>query len=583
MAMSLHQHPGRYALLLGSGISRSAGISTGWGVTLDLIRKCAVAIGESDNCSDNPEKWYRGKFGKNPNYSDILQAFAKTEDERQSLLRSYFEPGSEIEREEGIKVPTPAHHAIARLIKSGRIRVVLTLNFDRLLEDALVAEGVHPNVISSEADASGMVPLNHGEVTVVKLHGDYRDTRLRNTQDELSEYPEQLESLASEILERYGIIVCGWSSDWDTALRDIIRRTTRHRYQSYWMATSDPSENAQALIRHRDATVVPIRDADSAFATLWERTEALDDGLRPDPLTPALAMQIAKRCIGHQSGWVRLHDLILGGAEKVHSVVNRDTMPVYEHNMSTDFLCHRMNKIETICSTLIPSIGVAAYFGDSRSDKIIIDSVDSLLRYEEKSGPVMTWLECVLRYPASMTVYTAGILAVMAGRLDFCAALISRKLETGLSSRSQCISCLIASSRVLNNDACNDVIASDYGLSNQKTAHSTLLCERLWSLLNSIVFNKDAFVEKFDEFEFLLAISYADCEDYGILGGNYSWRYWRDSNSSRGGINRFTIKMQKIVEEDDVDHPLLQGGLCGGSVERLAVALEKVASCIKNW
>lgn len=35
--------PGTYALLLGSGVSRAAGIPTGWEVTLDLVRKAAVA------------------------------------------------------------------------------------------------------------------------------------------------------------------------------------------------------------------------------------------------------------------------------------------------------------------------------------------------------------------------------------------------------------------------------------------------------------------------------------------------------------------------------------------------------------
>ena len=40
--------PGVYALLVGSGLSRGAGILTGWEVTLDLIRRIAVAQGESE-------------------------------------------------------------------------------------------------------------------------------------------------------------------------------------------------------------------------------------------------------------------------------------------------------------------------------------------------------------------------------------------------------------------------------------------------------------------------------------------------------------------------------------------------------
>ena len=36
LAIALQQDPGAYALLLGSGLSRAAGIPTGWEITLEL-------------------------------------------------------------------------------------------------------------------------------------------------------------------------------------------------------------------------------------------------------------------------------------------------------------------------------------------------------------------------------------------------------------------------------------------------------------------------------------------------------------------------------------------------------------------
>ena len=39
LSFGMHSIKGAYALLLGSGVSRSAGIPTGWEVVLDLIRK----------------------------------------------------------------------------------------------------------------------------------------------------------------------------------------------------------------------------------------------------------------------------------------------------------------------------------------------------------------------------------------------------------------------------------------------------------------------------------------------------------------------------------------------------------------
>jgi hypothetical protein len=99
LAFSIHSNPGVYALLLGSGVSRSAGIPTGWEVVQDLIRKLALLHGEEPG--PDLERWYQDKYGSEPEYSSLLNALAGTPDERSQLLRSYFEPTEE-ERGQGI-------------------------------------------------------------------------------------------------------------------------------------------------------------------------------------------------------------------------------------------------------------------------------------------------------------------------------------------------------------------------------------------------------------------------------------------------------------------------------------------------
>ena len=49
LAFAIHENPGVYALLLGSGLSRSAGIPTGWEITLDLIRRVGALKGVKDS------------------------------------------------------------------------------------------------------------------------------------------------------------------------------------------------------------------------------------------------------------------------------------------------------------------------------------------------------------------------------------------------------------------------------------------------------------------------------------------------------------------------------------------------------
>src|SRR5208283_4902116 len=186
LSFSVQSNRGVYAVLLGSGVSRAAMMPTGWEVTLDLIRKLAEISGET--CEPSPEIWYRDKFGQEPDYSVMLASVARTPAERQQLLRGYWEP-SEEEREEGAKQPTAAHKAIASLVEGGFIKVIITTNFDRLIETALSDVGVTPTVLSSPDQMLGAVPLIHSNCCVFKVHGDYLDTRIRNTPEELSAYP----------------------------------------------------------------------------------------------------------------------------------------------------------------------------------------------------------------------------------------------------------------------------------------------------------------------------------------------------------------------------------------------------------
>ena len=265
LVFSIQANPGVYAVLVGSGVSRAAKIPTGWDITLDLLRKLAQLYDET--CEPDPAHWYRSKFEKEANYSDLLDALAKTPAERQQLLRLYWEPNRQ-EREEGEKQPTAAHRALAALAAQRFIRVILTTNFDRLVETALSDEGVVATILSSPDQVKGALPLIHTRCCVFKVHGDYLDTRIRNTPDELDGYPPEFDQLLDRIFDEFGLIVCGWSAEWDSALRNAIYRAPSRRFTTYWAARGKPGDEAQCLIDHRRAQVIPIEDADTFFETL---------------------------------------------------------------------------------------------------------------------------------------------------------------------------------------------------------------------------------------------------------------------------------------------------------------------------
>jgi len=154
--MSMHSGRGIYALLVGSGVSKSAGIPTGWDIVLDLIKKLAALKGET--AEPDPEVWYTSLAGVPPDYSDILDEVTKSSAERAQLLRSYFEPTDE-ERHNRQKLPTAAHRAIAKLVAKGYLRVIVTTNFDRLMEQALSDVGVQATIISTPDAVTGAMPI----------------------------------------------------------------------------------------------------------------------------------------------------------------------------------------------------------------------------------------------------------------------------------------------------------------------------------------------------------------------------------------------------------------------------------------
>jgi hypothetical protein len=113
LALSLHHSPGVHAILVGSGLSRAAGILTGWEITVDLIRRLAALDSVAEH--DDWVQWYRDKYSEEPSYSEILGALASTSAERRAILQSYIDPPEG----EDVRKPTNAHRAIAQLVASG--------------------------------------------------------------------------------------------------------------------------------------------------------------------------------------------------------------------------------------------------------------------------------------------------------------------------------------------------------------------------------------------------------------------------------------------------------------------------------
>lgn len=189
------------------------------------------------------------RYGTEPAYQSPLESLAAAPLERQRLLRSFFEPVSDADPDAAIEQPrsplqpSPAHHALARPVEAGAVRVVLTLNFDRHAETAIRAAGVEPTIVTSPAELAGLAPLHTPRALVVHLHGDYlsADTML-NTDAELDTYSPEVNAFLDRVLTDYGLLAVGWSAAYDPSLRGAISRQTARFFTPYWVdpATMQP-------------------------------------------------------------------------------------------------------------------------------------------------------------------------------------------------------------------------------------------------------------------------------------------------------------------------------------------------------
>lgn len=524
VALTLYSNPGAYALLLGSGLSTAAGIPTGWDIVEALVRRLACAAGEKP---DNWEAWYRDRFGEEPDYSRVLQRLATSQGDRMALLRPFFEP-SEEEREAGRKLPTLAHRAIAHLVGMGKIRMILTTNFDRLIEQALEQEGIAPIVLSSPDAIHGAPPYAHGRVFVVKLHGDYRDTRIRNTQDELASYPEELRQYLDRILDDFGLIVCGWSGEWDTALRDAIFGTPNRRFATYWLARGELGEQARRVVDHRAAEVIRISDAETFLPSLLDKIEALQDLERPDPLDVAVAVATTKRYLAEDRYRIRLDDLIRDEALRVRNELVSDQFSLGAPTPSAVAFSARLRAYDGICEQLIAMVAAVSYYGRDSHGHLLRTAVRLITPERGPSGSYFREWERLSFYPALLTLYAAGIVDLAQRHFRHLAALLHNTFyRSDVRSKGP----LIAEANAVNVFAWvkeGRLLPAPYN--NRKCAGSDYLADRLRGTLSPYFPSGQEYLDAFDTFEYFFSLAYwhhaSAADRHWAPWGSYTWRRW---------------------------------------------------------
>lgn len=259
---------------VGAGASASAGVPTAGDMIWDFKQRLFVSQRHASpkSVADLSSPAIRAQLqqhvdslgnlpaaGSDDEYAAMFEAVFPAERDRQSYIAA---------KVEGAK-PSYGHIALASFMKAGRCPIVWTTNFDPLNADACArVYGTTGALTVGSLDAPSVA---HGAIAdnrwplEVKLHGDFRSRRLKNTPDELREQDQSFRYLLTTLCARFGLVVAGYSGR-DRSIMDalgaVLEQPNKFPAGLFW------------LMRHGELVPEPVAD-------LLRRTQAsgVDAGL----------------------------------------------------------------------------------------------------------------------------------------------------------------------------------------------------------------------------------------------------------------------------------------------------------------
>lgn len=298
------------AWLVGAGTSAEARVPTAG----QLIDRLLVELYASDNGLPVDQvlaqpRWqesvyplYDGQGGL-PNITDdafYSAIFERVFPDRDARARFIMEALAS-------RVPHYGQHVLASLAACDLAPLLVTTNFDPLLEDAIrgmlsaVGSQARLTVLDPQSAARvGFAIATDQRPIVVKIHGDLGSVTLSNTEAELAEHDPELRAAVLAQLSRYGLVVAGYSGR-DPAvmrmLRDVLDRPQPYPAGLTWVRRPEdriPRPVTELLDAARVAGVEPVHEVVvggfgelmtevGRASQLTELVRRRLDGLRPTP------------------------------------------------------------------------------------------------------------------------------------------------------------------------------------------------------------------------------------------------------------------------------------------------------------
>jgi len=319
---------------LGAGASASAGVPTAYHLIWDFKRVlyCSEQRLPVEAVADLADPAVRFRLQQ---YLDSKHSYP--EDNSDDEYAFYFEAAYPSEADRRLVLsramsgatPSYGHKVLATLMNAGRARIVWTTNFDPMVEDAaaevfrttgrLTTATPDAPKLARQALAEERWPL------LVKLHGDFRSRRLRNTSEELRRQDADLRDSLVRACQRYGLIVIGYSGRDQSVMETLELAIDGGRgYPAglFWFYRSE--EDVRPSVKRLVA-----RAASAKIETVLIQLETFDESMG-DLLNLESAVPVEVRKTLDQSRKRYVSDASLPGIGGNFPVLRMNAFPVLE-------------------------------------------------------------------------------------------------------------------------------------------------------------------------------------------------------------------------------------------------------------
>ncbi len=331
MMKDLSESSERFCFILGSGASVESGIPSGSTLEMQwmdcLMGKMedrgmpAMDAGETREIAGTlyAEKAIEHDFG------EIEAAWLRAKKENKPIpseyyfdiykLRFHSNPRQGYNYLEKIMEqcdPSLGYHTLAKLLAENSLHnLVITTNFDSLVEDALfLYTDKRPLVVSHESLADYM-EANIRRPIIAKVHRGLMYAPL-NSPENLQELKPEWQRALSQAFSIYTPIVIGYAGGDHSLMSFLEKETTSIRGSIYWCYRGKrsraglPGENIQSLVANHNGYFVAIDGFDALMVEIGKTMYS--DAIRPGLTKDKLQKKLDERLRNYNAQWDKLNE-----------------------------------------------------------------------------------------------------------------------------------------------------------------------------------------------------------------------------------------------------------------------------------